>query len=102
MEERSCTRWRRIGERRGSRAVGGCGEIEAAGKDASRGASNSSARGGRIGGCIVVLMRPYVGDHMQMQAFVYGLSRTVTGGEGRLQDSSGVRYGVTAAMVATR
>ena len=34
--------------------VGGCGDIEAAGNEASNGASSSSARGGRIGGCMVL------------------------------------------------
>lgn len=45
-----------MGDRRGRRAVGGCGEIDAAGKEASNGASSSSARGGKIGGCIVVVL----------------------------------------------
>jgi len=56
-----------MGDSRGRSAVGGCGDIEAAGNDASRGASSSSARGGRIGGCIVVVRLSCVGYHMQMQ-----------------------------------
>jgi hypothetical protein len=59
-----------MGERRGRRAVGGWGDMDAAGREASNGASSSSAFGGRIGGCMVVLCCYAVVllcfDHMQI------------------------------------
>lgn len=56
------------GEKR-RRAVGGDGDIEAAGREASKGASSSSVRGGRIGGCMVlsILFPCLYRDHMQMR-----------------------------------
>jgi hypothetical protein len=45
-----------MGDNIGSRAIGGSGDIEAVGRDASNGVNSSSARGGRIGACILVLM----------------------------------------------
>lgn len=46
-----------MGERIGRRAVGGEGEMVAAGREARRGARTCSVRGGRMGACIVVLRR---------------------------------------------
>lgn len=69
MEESIWTRCRRIGERIGRRAVGGEGEMVAAGREASSGARICSVRGGRIGACILgrgVVFEDGGCDHMSI------------------------------------
>lgn len=65
--ERSWTRCRSIGESEGSRAVGGCGDIEAAGKEASKGLRSSSHCGGDRAVIFVEVVKG-VFDHMQISA----------------------------------
>lgn len=53
-DESNWTRCRSIGDRIGSRAVGGSGEIEAVGREARSGVRISSERGGYIAVCIAL------------------------------------------------
>ncbi len=48
FEERSCTRWRRIGLSRGKRAGGGRGDAKAVGMQARRGGRRARGFGGEI------------------------------------------------------
>lgn len=64
--ERSWTRWRSMGERRGSRAGGGRVEANAVGRQASKGGRRLCGGGGGIDSAIGVTGVAYVSDEVDV------------------------------------